>query len=136
MDEFHNETASTFTIEDCQFGPNDCRDLWYPQMTYFGKCLQFSTFNVDREWLNLGRKEIQMSVVASYNISGLSIFDYLSRPICLSVDWTYGWVSMLDGFSIFVNSEMEETLDDALTLLSGDKTLMQIDLRQENSLVI
>ena len=22
MDEFHNLTASTFTIEDCQFGPN------------------------------------------------------------------------------------------------------------------
>ena len=39
---------------------------------------------------------------------------------------------MLDGFSIFVNSEMEETLEDALTLLSGDTTLMQIDLRQEN----
>ena len=31
-----------------------------------------------------------ISVVASYNSS----------------DWTYGWVSMLDGFSIFVNSEM------------------------------
>jgi len=39
---------------------------------------------------------------------------------------------MLDGFSIFVNSEMEETLDDALTLLSGDKSLMQIEIRQEN----
>ena len=39
---------------------------------------------------------------------------------------------MLDGFSIFVNSEMEETLDDALTLFSGDKSLMQIEIRQEN----
>ena len=45
---------------------------------------------------------------------------------------THGWVSMLEGFSIFVNSEMEETLDDALTLLSGDKSLMQIEIRQEN----
>ena len=42
---------------------------------------------------------------------------------------------MLDGFSIFVNSEMEETLDDALTLFSGDKNLMQIEIRQENSQV-
>lgn len=37
-----------------------------------------------------GNLKTFISVVASYNSS----------------DWTYGWVSMLDGFSIFVNSEM------------------------------
>ena len=61
-----------------------------------------------------------MSVLASYNTS----------------DWTHGWVSMIEGFSIFVNSEMEETLDDALTLLSGDRSLMQVEIRQENRKLI
>ena len=37
MSRFHNETASTFNILYCQFGPNDCRDLWVPIMTYFGQ---------------------------------------------------------------------------------------------------
>ena len=48
----------------------DCRGLWEPQMTYFGKCMQFSTFQIGEELLELGKKEIQMSVVASYNTSG------------------------------------------------------------------
>ena len=37
MSRFHNETASTFDIVYCQFGPNDCRELWVPVMTYFGQ---------------------------------------------------------------------------------------------------
>ena len=41
-----------------------------------------------------------MLVVASYNRS----------------DWTYGWISILEGFSIYVNSELEETLDNGMTL--------------------
>ena len=75
-----------------------------------------AAFEYGKELAKLGNKEIQMSVVASYYTN----------------DWTHGWVSMLEGFSIFVNSEMEETLDDALTLLSGDRSLMQIEIRQEN----
>ena len=46
------------------------------------------------------RKNIEMLVVASYNRS----------------DWTYGWISILEGFSIYVNSELEETLDNGMTL--------------------
>ena len=116
MDVFHNQTAATFGIEYCQFGPMDCKHLWMPIMTYFGRCLQFSSFELGKQLAAFGKREIQMSVLASYNSS----------------DWTHGWVSMMEGFSIFVNSEMEETLDDALTLLSGDKSLMQVEIRQEN----
>ena len=42
-------------------------------MTYFGKCLQFSTFQIGDDMLadaNFGKKEIQMSVVASYDTTG------------------------------------------------------------------
>ena len=41
-----------------------------------------------------GYKEVQMSIIAGYNDS----------------DWTEGWSAMLDGFSLFINSRMEETL--------------------------
>ena len=87
-----------------------------------------------------------MLVVASYNRS----------------DWTYGWISILEGFSIYVNSELEETLDNGMTLCkqaaqltyisvfldhlpkpsfmmvietyisAGNDSLMQIQIRQEN----
>ena len=30
-------------------------------MTYFGQCLQFSTFNLDQKETDVGKKEIQMS---------------------------------------------------------------------------
>ena len=39
----------------------DCKQLWYPKMTYFGQCLQFSTFNLDQKESDVGKKEIQMS---------------------------------------------------------------------------
>lgn len=79
-------------------------------MTYFGRCLEFSSFDLGPQLAKLGKREIQMSVLASYNTS----------------DWSHGWVSMMEGFSIFVNSEMEETLDDALTVLSGDRRKLVI----------
>ena len=82
MSEFHALTAATFSIDDCQYnsigkngpvdsGPwipdyginvfKDCKQLWYPKMTYFGQCLQFSTFNLDQKESDVGKKEIQMS---------------------------------------------------------------------------
>ena len=39
-----------------------------------------------------GYKEVQMSIIAGYNDS----------------DWTEGWSAMLDGFSLFINSKIEE----------------------------
>ena len=113
-------TASNFNIEYCQFGPMDCKLLWTPKMTYFGRCLEFSSFDLGPQLAKLGKREIQMSVLASYNTS----------------DWSHGWVSMMEGFSIFVNSEMEETLDDALTVLSGDRRKLVITNWQDNYFIV
>ena len=76
MSEFHAQTASKFSIDDCQYNSIgkfkaqkrysttpflDCKQLWFPKMTYFGQCLQFSTFNLDQKETDVGKKEIQMS---------------------------------------------------------------------------
>ena len=58
------------------------------------------------------RKNIEMLVVASYNRS----------------DWTYGWISILEGFSIYVNSELEETLDNGMTLCKQAAQLAYISV--------
>ena len=53
-----------------------------------------------------------MSVVASYYTNDWERFlILLGSPEATKKPYkTHGWVSMLEGFSIFVNSEMEETL--------------------------
>ena len=78
-----------------------------------------------------GYKEVQMSIIAGYNDS----------------DWTEGWSAMLDGFSLFINSRMEETLSKVslvisvkshfklsqpISLIPDPKTLMRIEVRQSN----
>ena len=75
-----------------------------------------------------------MSIIAGYNDS----------------DWTEGWSAMLDGFSLFINSRMEETLSKVrfwhretftknslklfqpISLIPDPKTLMRIEVRQSN----
>ena len=57
-----------------------------------------------------------MSIIAGYNDS----------------DWTEGWSAMLDGFSLFINSRMEETLSKPISLIPDPKTLMRIEVRQSN----
>ena len=57
-----------------------------------------------------------MSIIAGYNDS----------------DWTEGWSAMLDGFSLFINSQMEETLSKPISLIPDPQTLMRISVRQSN----
>ena len=75
-----------------------------------------------------------MSIIAGYNDS----------------DWTEGWSAMLDGFSLFINSRMEETLSKVrfwnrytftkksfklfqpISLIPDPKTLMRMEVRQSN----
>ena len=132
MTDFHSTTFQEIYIIDCVFGEKalNCRggevdgqyySLWTPVNTFFGRCLRFSTENLQflypgGEVIDKGYKEIQMSIIAGYNDS----------------DWTEGWSAMLDGFSLFINSQMEETLSKPISLIPDPQTLMRISVRQSN----
>ena len=113
---------------------NDLRDrfLWY---FYDINDIAHTTGTVPlTDRVEKGYKEVQMSIIGGYNDS----------------DWIKGWSAMLNGFSLFINSRMEETLSKVrfwnrytfikksfklfqpISLIPDQKTLMRIEVCQSN----
>ncbi|CBY20389.1 unnamed protein product [Oikopleura dioica] len=118
LDNFYNETYSAFLMISCKYKKDDCTKWWKRTLTLYGNCqvLDLAAMPNRASISPDGFRSLQM--VLAYNQS----------------DWTYGWNSFMDGFSIFYNPEGETVLDPMRSITVNSRIVPIMFLQQHRNI--
>ncbi|CAG5090495.1 Oidioi.mRNA.OKI2018_I69.PAR.g12624.t1.cds [Oikopleura dioica] len=118
LETFYNETYSAFLMISCKYKKDDCTKWWKRTLTLYGNCqvLDLAAVPDIKSKSPDGFRSLQM--VLAYNQS----------------DWTYGWNSFMDGFSIFYNPEGETVLDPMRSITVNSRIVPIMFLQQHRNI--
>ena len=111
MTEFYKLTMPRFYVPHCLYHGRACDHDWKFKLDIYGYCLQYNPDNSTKplKKISVGR-QTSLSFMLGFNYT----------------DWTSGWMSAFDGYTVFYSEPADKTLDPVYSIaLSSDSGASQ-----------
>ena len=113
MTEFYKKTMPRFYIPHCLYHGRACDHDWKFKLDIYGYCLQYNPDNTTKPSpkISVGR-QTSLSFMLGFNYS----------------DWTSGWMSAFDGYTVFYSEPADKTLDPVYSIALSSDSGMNFNL--------